>query len=74
VFQQYDPWELFGAVVRAVEAFRHREDWQRLVQNAMSEDVSWARSARRYVQLYRTAMAGHRDQAGAVAVGAGGGT
>jgi len=74
VFQQYDAWELFGAVVRAVEAFRHREDWQRLVQNAMSEDVSWARSARRYVQLYRTAMAGHRDQAGAVAVGAGGGT
>jgi len=73
VFQQYDAWELFGAVVRAVEAFRHREDWQRLVQNAMSEDVSWARSARRYVQLYRTAMAGHRDHAGVVAVGAGGG-
>jgi starch synthase len=72
VFQEYDPWELFAAIVRAVEAFRHPQDWQRLVANAMAEDVSWARSARRYVQLYRTAMAGHRDQAGAVAVGAGG--
>jgi ADP-glucose type glycogen/starch synthase len=72
VFENYDPWELFAAVVRAAEAFRHREDWARLVQNAMAEDVSWARSARRYVQLYRTAVAGHRDQSGAVAVGAGG--
>jgi len=39
----------------------------------MHEDVSWARSAHRYVQLYRTAVAGHGSQSGAVAVGAGGG-
>src|SRR5205085_7103593 len=72
VFHNYDAWDLFGAIVRAVEAFRHREDWAKLVQNAMHEDVSWARSAHRYVQLYRTAVAGHRSASGSVAVAAGG--
>jgi len=72
VFDNYDAWDLFGAIVRAVEAFRHREDWAKLVQNAMHEDVSWARSAHRYVQLYRTAVAGHRSASGSVAVAAGG--
>jgi ADP-glucose type glycogen/starch synthase len=68
VFHEYSPWPLYGALARAAEAFRHRADWQHLVQNAMREDVSWARSARRYVQLYRTAVASHGDLSAMVAV------
>jgi starch synthase len=60
VFEPYDGWQLYGAVVRAVETHRHREVWQRLVRRAMSQDVSWARSAGQYAGLYRAAKAGHR--------------
>jgi RHS repeat-associated protein len=47
VFEGYDPWHLFAAVVRAAQSFRHRADWSHLVENGMREDVSWTRSARR---------------------------
>ena len=64
VFKEYDAWSLFAAVVRAVETYRHGEVWDRLIRTAMTQDVSWRQSATRYVQLYRTAMVGHRDRRG----------
>src|SRR5262249_62275989 len=54
-FAPYDPWPLFGTVVRAVETFRHAATWGRLLRRAMRGDVSWARSARQYASLYRIA-------------------
>jgi starch synthase len=69
VFEEYDPWALFGAVVRAAEVYRHRDLWDRLVRRAMAQDVSWARSARRYVELYRTAVVSNRDRRGVVPSG-----
>jgi starch synthase len=62
VFEPYDPWHLFGAVVRAVETHRHAGVWDRLVRRAMSEDVSWGRSAGLYAGLYRSAMASRRGR------------
>lgn len=58
-FAPYDAWSFFGAVVRAVETFRHADAWEGIVRRGMTQDVSWERSARRYVQLYRTAVALH---------------
>ena len=66
VFDEYDSWALFGAVVRAAEAFRHAGDWDRLVRRAMAHDVSWARSAQRYVELYRTALVSNGDRRGVI--------
>ncbi|HVH63816.1 MAG TPA: glycogen/starch synthase [Candidatus Dormibacteraeota bacterium] len=60
-FTPYDPWQFFAAVVRATETFRHPAVWSWLVQHAMQEDVSWARSAQRYVQLYLAAVAARRE-------------
>jgi starch synthase len=68
-FAGYDPWELFGAVVRAVETYKHSPAWARLVRRAMRQDVSWARSAVHYADLYRTAMAAHRDRSGTPSAG-----
>jgi starch synthase len=64
VFKEYDPWSLFAAVVRAVETYRHGAVWEGLIRTAMTQDVSWQQSASRYVQLYRTAIVGHRDRRG----------
>ena len=62
VFDDYDPWQLFAAIVRAAESFRHREVWTDLVRRAMAEDVSWERSAKRYLALYQIAITGRRER------------
>ncbi|HZU18273.1 MAG TPA: glycogen/starch synthase [Candidatus Dormibacteraeota bacterium] len=71
-FRAFDPWQLFGAVVRALETFKHVEVWDRLVRRAMRRDVSWQPSAAQYVALYRSAMGsrrGQRSRRGATASG-----
>jgi starch synthase len=63
-FELYDPWHFFAAVVRAWETYRHHSVWSWLVRRDMSEDVSWSRSAQKYLQLYRSAIANHRERRG----------
>jgi starch synthase len=67
-FGPYDAWQFFAAVVRAAETFRHPNVWSWLVQHDMQEDVSWSRSALKYVQLYLGAIAAHREKRGVVEV------
>ena len=57
VFKPYDRWALFAAIVRAVETFKHRDVWRQIQLRGMSADFSWDRSARKYVDLYRRAIA-----------------
>jgi starch synthase len=64
-FGAYDPWQFFAAVVRASQTYRHASLWAWLVRRAMTEDVSWTRSAQRYVQLYLSGIAARRERRGA---------
>lgn len=57
VFTDYSPQALRAAIERAMAAFRRKEQWARLVANAMACDFSWGASARRYLQLYERALA-----------------
>jgi starch synthase len=68
MFDAYDPWQFFAAVVRAAETFRHPTLWAWLVRRAMTEDVSWSRSAHRYVQLYVAAITARRERRGVTAL------
>jgi starch synthase len=50
--------EAFMAAVRdALAAYTAQPTWQRLIHNAMAQDLSWERSARHYVDLYQRAVA-----------------
>ncbi len=64
VFDDYNPWALFAAVVRATENYRAPDLWRKLMLNAMSRDFSWDRSARRYVELYELAISHNRKEKG----------
>ena len=57
IFEHYDRWALFSAIVRATEIFKHPELWRQIQLRGMRADFSWQRSARQYVDLYRRAIA-----------------
>lgn len=62
VFERYDAMDLFSAVVRALETFKYRDVWTRLVQDNMRRDFSWTSSAAKYVEVYQRAIELHRSQ------------
>ena len=57
VFEAYDRWALFAALVRATETLQAPGLWRQIQLRGMSADFSWERSARKYVDLYRRAIA-----------------
>ncbi|MGH2492641.1 MAG: glycogen synthase [Candidatus Limnocylindria bacterium] len=55
-FADYSPSAFDDAIARAMRAYRvSREGWTLLVRRVMREDHSWDASAKRYVELYKTA-------------------
>jgi starch synthase len=53
VFDDYTASALLAAVDRALALFRRPKKWAALMNNAMTADFSWNRSARQYLDLYR---------------------
>jgi starch synthase len=53
LFESYDGRALLAAVDRALAVFGRKDDWTRLMKNAMAKDYSWGRSAREYVDIYK---------------------
>ncbi|MBI5893992.1 MAG: glycogen synthase GlgA [Deltaproteobacteria bacterium] len=51
-FIDYNSGSLLKKVEEAVQTFDNKQLWNSLMQNAMKQDFSWERSAKRYVELY----------------------
>jgi starch synthase len=51
-FGRYDPLQFKDAINRALRYWADKRTWRRIISNAMESDFSWARSARRYAELY----------------------
>jgi starch synthase len=52
VFNDYNADALAWALGHALELYRQKGHWRRLVQNGMAQDFSWHRQVQRYVELY----------------------
>jgi len=52
VFQDYDPMDLFIAIVRAYNCFNFRNEWKQLVKRVLKKDFSWKKSAKEYLTLF----------------------
>ncbi len=52
-FTPYSSSALWGAVTRALNAWRDQEQWQETVRRGMGMNFSWRESARKYEGLYR---------------------
>jgi starch synthase len=55
-FSRFNIFSFYGAVIRALETYRHKKIWRDLVVRAMRESNSWEIPAKKYVTLYRKAL------------------
>ena len=60
-FKEYDAMAMYTAIVRAIETYKYKDYWHTMVTRAMDTDFSWHRSAVKYEDLYRRAIAHHAD-------------
>ncbi|MDE6614193.1 MAG: glycogen synthase GlgA, partial [Clostridia bacterium] len=52
-FYSYNAYDLLYAIERAVGMYRdYKEDWLKIVNNAMTKDFSWQNISLRYIDLY----------------------
>ncbi|MEK7615951.1 MAG: glycogen/starch synthase [Patescibacteria group bacterium] len=63
VFEPYSSFALFGAVIRALEAYHNEKVWEGLQKRAMQMDFSWDTSAKEYEKLFERAVDLHTRNA-----------
>ena len=55
-FEGFDPQDLLVEIDRALEAFRDKKGWPRLMRNGMARDYCWSGPAKEYVRVYEEAV------------------
>lgn len=51
-FYEQTPENLVGTIKRALEVYKNKDDWTKLVHSVMTEDFSWNHSAKEYYNMY----------------------
>jgi starch synthase len=57
-FKNEDTFDLYAAVVRALENYKHKSIWKALVERVMSQSHGWEIPAKKYLELYKQAIKG----------------
>lgn len=52
-FANYNAHELLDAINRALALYENKEEWNKVVTNAMNSDYSWQSSAKQYQEVYK---------------------
>ncbi|SNT13320.1 starch synthase [Anaerovirgula multivorans] len=53
-FANYNGHEMLHTIERAIETYKNKDLWKKLVRKAMSMDYSWKQSAQKYKKLYQS--------------------
>jgi len=53
VFEKFNSYAFLGAIVRALETYKHKKIWAKLIKRIMKSDFSWQTSAQKYLELYK---------------------
>ncbi|MDY6849361.1 MAG: glycogen synthase [Geoalkalibacter sp.] len=57
LFEEATPDAMLKSLDRALEVYRNRRQWLKIVKRGMTEDFTWQNCAQKYVDIYRKAMA-----------------
>ncbi len=52
-FANYNAHEMSDTINEAVKIFHNKEEWIKIVKNAMNSDYSWRESAKQYQEIYK---------------------
>ncbi len=52
-FAGANPEEFLSCITQAIEFYKNRAEWKRIVTNGMKEDFSWKKSGDKYIELYK---------------------
>jgi len=58
VFKHFNEFGLYGALVRALEAYKNQDLWRNITRQAMEVSTSWEIPAKKYEVLYKKALKG----------------
>lgn len=61
-FYDYSDKAMLDAVKRALTVYEDKDKWLSLIKRCMSEDFSWQRSAKEYIDLYEKAIEKHESR------------
>ncbi|MCF6269896.1 MAG: glycogen synthase GlgA [Melioribacteraceae bacterium] len=56
-FNDYNGYALTDAIERAVKSFKNKKLWKKIQKNGMMQDFSWRKSAEKYIEIYKKAIA-----------------
>ncbi|KKU02465.1 MAG: Glycogen synthase [Candidatus Amesbacteria bacterium GW2011_GWB1_47_26] len=52
-FKNYSAMSFLATVIRALETYKNKPVWKKIIKRAMDQDFSWDKSAKKYIDLYR---------------------
>ena len=55
-FWNYDSYAMLDCINYALDVYKDKETWKALVQSAMKKDFSWDKSAKQYVEEYKSIL------------------
>ncbi len=61
-FDKFDPFALYGAIIRALETKKYKNAWRDIMVRAMRESNSWEIPAKKYISLYMKAIKSNKDK------------
>lgn len=56
LFKKFTKEGFLVAIVRALETFRNKKEWGKIMRRGMEKDFSWLKTAEQYVDLYNRAV------------------
>jgi len=56
VFTRYNSKDMLATITRALNAYKYRDRWDKLMQHGMSQSYSWELPAKQYIKLFRLAL------------------
>jgi len=59
-FTHYTSMDMLSAIIRALETFKYRDRWDKLMRSSMKQSYSWELPAEQYIKLYRFAISKRR--------------